>query len=87
MIAFKDDFNSDEPLDSIKKLSKILNEIYLDDDIDEYSMVNESFKDINLSELLELVYYNLFTKDYEYMNISIKKNKNNSLTLKIENLK
>jgi hypothetical protein len=87
MIAFKDDFNSDEPLDSIKKLSKILNQIYLDDDIDEYSMVNENFEDINLSELLELVYYNLFTKDYEYMNISIKKNKNNSLTLKIENLK
>ena len=87
MIAFKDDFNSDEPLDSIKKLSKILNQIYLDDDIDEYSMVNENFEDINLSELLELVYYNLFTKDYEYMNISIKKNKNNSLHLKIKDLK
>lgn len=84
MIAFNNNYNNQDPL---KKLEDIIYKIYendssltsfLDDDLD--------FADSDLSELLEVVYFHLFTENYSSMDISISKDKNQSLTIKINNL-
>lgn len=82
MIAFNRDNNIDpDDLDSVvHKLQKILEKIYGDPEIPE-------FEDTDLSELLEVVYFHLFMEKNNYMNISIKKEKNNSLKLRIEEIK
>ena len=82
MIAFNRDNNIDpDDLDSVvEKLEKILEKIYVDTEIPE-------FEDVDLTSLLETVYFHLFVDNRDYINISIKKQKNNSLKLKIEDIK
>jgi hypothetical protein len=83
MIAFRKDQDPDKSEKLLDKLEKILSKIYEDFDNDEIP----TFEEVNLSDLLEIVYYNLYIQDNNYMNISIKKDKNNSLKLKIEKIK
>jgi len=89
MIAFnrnfgEDDYNDDKIDQAAKKLQKILEQVY-------YQAINEPHEDeyeqTNLSELLSLTYQALFIDNHDLITLSIKKNKNNSLSLKIEDLK
>jgi hypothetical protein len=85
MIAFnRNDGDEDKIEKAAEKLQKILEQIYFDsfDDIDQ-----DEYEQTNLSELLSLVYQSLFVDHHELITLSIKKNKNNSLSLKIEDLK
>jgi hypothetical protein len=85
MIAFnRDGDNKDKTEKAVEKLQKILEQIYFEsiDDINE-----DEYEQTNLSELLSLVYQALFVDQHDLITISIKKNKNNSLSLKIEDLK
>lgn len=81
MIAFKDKGNSSEGEKFVKKLQKALDALYTE----EFEMLD--FEQTDLSELLDIVYFNLYMENNDYMNISIKKEKNNSLKFKIEKLK
>lgn len=81
MIAFREGQDPNKKEKLLNNLEKILNKIYKN--IDEAP----TFEEVNLSDLLEIVYYNLYMQDNNYMNISIKKDKNNSLKLKIEKIK
>lgn len=81
MIAFREGQDPNKKEKLLNNLEKILNKIYKN--IDE----TPTFEEVNLSDLLEIVYYNLYMQDNNYMNISIKKDKNNSLKLKIEKIK
>ena len=85
MIAFnRNDGDEDKIEKAAEKLQKILEQIYFAsfDDIDQ-----DEYEQTNLSELLSLVYQSLFVDHHELITLSIKKNKNNSLSLKIEDLK
>lgn len=85
MIAFnRDGDNKDKTEKAVEKLQKILEQIYFEsiDDINE-----DEYEQTNLSELLSLVYQALFVDQHDLITVSIKKNKNNSLSLKIEDLK
>lgn len=85
MIAFnKDGDNKDKTERALEKLQEILEKIYFED-ID--SIDEDEFEKTNLSELLSLVYQALFIDHHDLITLSIKKNKNNSLSLKIEDLK
>ena len=81
MIAFREGQDPNKKEKLLNNLEKILNKIYKN--IDE----TPTFEEVNLSDLLETVYYNLYIQDNNYINISIKKYKNNSLKLKIEKIK
>jgi len=81
MIAFREGQDPNKKEKLLNNLEKILNKIYKN--IDE----TPTFEEVNLSDLLEIVYYNLYMQDNNYMNISIKKDKNNSLKLKIKKIK
>jgi hypothetical protein len=80
MIAFKNSDNEEEkPLKALEKLQKILDTL-LDED---YDSGEDTLENSNLSELIELVYFNLFLDQNDKITISVKKNQNNSLTIKI----
>ncbi len=80
MIAFKNSDNEGEkPLKALEKLQKILDTL-LDED---YDSGEDTLENSNLSELIELVYFNLFLDQNDKITISVKKNQNNSLTIKI----
>jgi hypothetical protein len=85
MIAFNKGYENDKNdkgnEDSLKKLEDILFKIYQED------LTDESIEDANLSELLEIVYFHLFTENYTNINLSIIKNKNNSLKIEVNDLK
>ena len=81
MIAFKDKGNSSEGEKFVIKLQKALDALYAE----EFEMLD--FEQTDLSELLDIVYFNLYMENNNYINISIKKEKNNSLKFKIEELK
>jgi len=82
MIAFNKDYKNDKDNEySLKKLEDILFKIYQED------LTDESIEDANLSELLEIVYFHLFTENYTNINLSIIKNKNNSLQIEVNDLK
>ena len=83
MIAFREGWEPDEFENYFQDLLGSVNEINIDKD---YSDA-QKFEDINLSELLEVIYNNLYLEENSYINISIKKSKNNSLNLKIEDLR
>jgi|TARA_Y100000385_G_C12859081_1_gene536415 hypothetical protein len=88
MIAFnRDDSPSNNFDDNLNKLEKILKQIY-DDELNHYLNTSEEDDDVNsnLSELLELVYFHLYTQNYKNINLSITKNKNNSLQIYINSL-
>lgn len=84
MIAFKKDDYNDDKIKGLEKLQKILEEVYSAsfDDIEE-----DEYEQTNLSELLSLTYQALFIDNHDLITLTIKKNKNNSLSLKIEDLK
>tara|TARA_B100000085_G_C18422349_1_gene463253 strand:- start:486 stop:746 length:261 start_codon:yes stop_codon:yes gene_type:complete len=86
MIAFNKDNNEedDKIKNAVKKLEKILEQIYFEDINDVHE---DEYEQTNLSELLSLVYQALFIDQHDLITLSIKKNKNNSLSLKIEDLK
>ena len=86
MIAFnKDDNEEDDKIENaVKKLEKILEQIYFEDINDVHE---DEYEETNLSELLSLVYQALFIDQHDLITLSIKKNKNNSLSLRIEDLK
>ena len=86
MIAFNKDNNEedDKIKNAVKKLEKILEQIYFEDINDVHE---DEYEETNLSELLSLVYQALFIDQHDLITLSIKKNKNNSLSLKIEDLK
>jgi hypothetical protein len=82
MIAFNKDYKNDKDNEySLKKLEDILLKICQED------LTDESIEDANLSELLEIVYFHLFTENYTNINLSIIKNKNNSLQIEVNDLK
>ena len=82
MIAFNKDYKNDKDNEySLKKLEDILFKMYQED------LTDESIEDANLSELLEIVYFHLFTENYTNINLSIIKNKNNSLQIEVNDLK
>jgi len=83
MIAFKNSDNEEEkPLKALEKLQKILDSL-LDE---EYDSDEDVLENSNLSELIELVYFNLFLDQNEKITLSVKKNQNNSLNIKILNI-
>ena len=84
MIAFNKNNKHNE--NSLKKLEDILFSIYPEILANE-DLPDEDFENTNLSELLEIVYFHLFTENYTNINLSIIKNKNNSLEIKINELK
>ena len=66
MIAFNKDYKNDKDNEySLKKLEDILFKMYQED------LTDESIEDANLSELLEIVYFHLFTENYTNINLSI----------------
>lgn len=85
MIAFNKDLNNDS--DPLKKLEDILYKIYKELDSEEVYEEDVDFENTNLSELLEIVYFHLFTEHYSEIDLSIKKENNNSLSIKINDLK
>lgn len=88
MIAFnKDNPPNNDFDDKLNKLEKILKQIY-DDEFNHYLDTSEEDDAVNsnLSELLELVYFHLYTQNYKNINLSITKNKNNSLQIYINSL-
>ena len=89
MIAFNkensdgDNANPEKIEKTIKKLQNLLDDLYESElEIDE-----EDYLDIDISDLISLVYEVLFQEKYNYMNLSLRKNQNNSLSLKIESIK
>ena len=90
MIAFnRDDSPNNDFDDKLNKLEKILKQIY-DDEFNHYLDTSEDEDEVynsNLSDLLELVYFHLYTQNYKYIDLSITKNKNNSLQIYINSLK
>ena len=88
MIAFNKNFDEDENdlSKSLNKLQDLLSSIFSDEDL-EINDENNSFEDSNISDLIETVYFHLFTENYSEMDISIKKNLNNSLNINIKKLK
>lgn len=85
MIAFRKDEPEDYN-DPLKKLQLILNELYEHDFNHLLEDDEDSLEEGNLSELLEIVYFHLFTENYSNINLSIVKNPNNSLRIKINKL-
>lgn len=85
MIAFNKDLNNHS--DPLKKLEDILYKIYKELDSEEVYEEDVDFENTNLSELLEIVYFHLFTEHYSEIDLSIKKENNNSLSIKINDLK
>lgn len=85
MIAFNKDLNNNS--DPLKKLEDILYKIYKELDSEEVHEEDVDFENTNLSELLEIVYFHLFTEHYSEIDLSIKKENNNSLSIKINDLK
>jgi enolase len=87
MIAFNK-YYSEQPQDPLKKLQQLLNKIDLfeEDDFLEEAFDENTSNNSNLSELLEIVYFHLFTENYSNIDLSITKNKNNSLEIKIKKL-
>lgn len=85
MIAFNKDLNNNS--DPLKKLEDILYKIYKELDPEEVYEEDVDFENTNLSELLEIVYFHLFTEHYSEIDLSIKKENNNSLSIKINDLK
>jgi enolase len=87
MIAFNKSY-PEYPQDPLKKLEQLLNKIDLfeEDDFLEEPFDENTSNNSNLSELLEIVYFHLFTENYSNIDLSITKNKNNSLEIKIKKL-
>jgi len=87
MIAFNkgsgDDADSEKIEKTIKKLQDLLDELYKS----ELEIEEEDYLDIDISDLISLVYEVLFQENYNYMNLSLKRNQNNSLSLRIESIK
>ena len=81
MIAFKEDKDPNESEKMLKKLEKLLLQIYGD------PFEIPTFEEVNLSELLEIVYQKLYLEDNKYINISIQRENNNLLKYKIEKTK
>lgn len=84
MIAFRKDDYNDDKIRALEKLQKILEEAY---DATFDNIEEDEYEQTNLSELLSLTYQALFIDNHDLITLSIKKNKNNSLSLKIEDLK
>lgn len=74
MIAFRDGWKPNKDIEIfINKLKEALGNESFDE-------VNSSFHEcINMSDLMQLIYENLYQKNHEVINITINKNKNNSL--------
>jgi hypothetical protein len=89
MIAFNKENGDGDDADpkkiekTIKKLQDLLDDLYES----ELEIEEEDYLDIDMSDLISLVYEVLFQEKYNYMNLSLMKNQNNSLSLKIESIK
>ena len=87
MIAFKDNFESEEDKikKAIKNLMKAVEEVGADPLLEEVEP--STYLDTDLSEIIDILYQSLFTDNNSAVNLIITKNINNSLDLTIENLK
>jgi len=90
MIAFNSNFNNEDP---IKKLQALLNKA-LEEELEEVKEIeNEDFLHdyltedfLNISDLIDIVYNNLYQENYSKINLSISKNKNDSLDIQVTHL-
>jgi hypothetical protein len=87
MIAFNkenSDYGKPERINkALEKLEKLLNDLHGS----ELEIEEDDYMDVDVSDLISLVYEVLFQEGYVYINLSIKKNENNSLSLKVESIK
>jgi len=86
MIAFKDNFESEE--NKIEKALKNLMKAV--EEVDTQSLLDESDSsthlDTNLSEIIDLLYQSLFVDNNNSVSLFVTKNQDNSLDCTIENL-
>ena len=92
MIRFNDNFNPNPDDDLAEKLQKLLDHIEEINSIDKeaYSLLQEEVdelmqEDLNmdLAKIIDVIYNTLFLDNYNSISLTIIKNPNNSLELKI----
>lgn len=96
MIRFNDNFNPNPNDDLAKKLQKLLDQIEEINTTDEelYSLLQGETdelmqEDLNmdLAKIIDVIYNALFSDNYDSISLTITKNPNNSLELKIRDKK
>jgi len=86
MIAFKDNFESEENKieKALKNLMKAVEEVDTQSLLDEAN--SSTYLDPNLSEIIDLLYQSLFVDNNNSVSLFVTKNQDNSLDCTIENL-
>ena len=96
MIRFNDNFNPNPDDDLAKKLQKILDQIEEVDAIDKeiYSLLDAEVDEVmqedlnmDLAKIIDIIYNTLFLDNYNSISLTVIKNPNNSLELKIRDKK
>ncbi len=82
-------FNRDrEPSDDLaKKLQSLLDSIEFDKDAYELETDTDFYQGVDVSQIIDLIYQNLFQDNHESIGLLIEKNPNNSLDITIDKLK
>ena len=86
MIAFKDNFESEENKieKALKNLMKAVEEVDTQSLLDEVN--SSTHLDTNLSEIIDLLYQSLFVDNNNSVSLFVTKNQDNSLDCTIEHL-
>ena len=88
MICFKrnNDSNDDDLSKKLQSLLDMINDPSFDENFDEETDT-DFYKGVDVSQIIDIIYKNLFTENYESIGLLIEKNSNNSLDLTIDKLK
>ena len=88
MICFKrnNDSNDDDLSKKLQSLLDMINDSSFDENFDEETDT-DFYKGVDVSQIIDIIYKNVFTENYESMGLLIEKNSNNSLDLTIDKLK
>ena len=88
MICFKrnNDSNDDDLSKKLQSLLDMINDSSFDENFDEETDT-DFYKGVDVSQIIDIIYKNLFTENYESIGLLIEKKSNNSLDLTIDKLK
>lgn len=87
MIAFRDGWDPNKDIEVfINKLKDVLGEKSFDH-FELHENSSSFHESVSLSDITQLIYDNLYQKDYEVINITVNKNENNSLDVSLDFIK
>ena len=88
MICFrKDEEPNDDIVKKLQSLVDAINDPSFEKDLYDIETDTDFYQGVDISQIIDLIYKNLFTNNCESIGLLIEKNPNNSLDLTIDKLK